>query len=96
MLVERHEDAGFMASIGATTPCHTRYLFEGSNAIANAVSDDNSNDPESDDEVVIHLNDDDALDEYMASETHLHRPKGVSSETLSKIWHIDLDRQSIP
>ena len=37
------------------------------------------------------LSDEDALDTFMASAAHAQKPKGVSAETLSKIWRIDLE-----
>ena len=90
-------------SIGATRPCENKHLVSDDDTITTMESDESSNsdysvndnedsDTESESEKEsIDFEDDEALEAFMASAAHASMPKGVSSETLSKIWRIDLE-----
>jgi hypothetical protein len=104
LMAERHTDAQFTASVGATHPCMRPYLFDevtvetvdnsdDEDDECNSTSSDNDDNEDSDEEFDTHIDceDEDALDAFMARATHAEKPKGVSAEDLSKVWKIDVE-----
>ena len=106
MIVSKGIDAQFMATVGATRPRMKPYLFDDvtvtatdtSDEESNSDSDSDSNGNENDDletlrseNTTIDPEDEEQLDAFMASATHGGKPKGISPETLSKVWRIDLE-----
>jgi len=75
-LSKRGEIGRFMASIGSTNAVDCDYLFD----IAESLD---TNEPVCIGEI--------DLDPFFVSPAHADRPKRVSAEQLSKVWHIDLE-----
>ena len=105
LMVSRGIDGQFMATVGATYPTKKNYLFDDVTDTTYDTSDEESNDSasetngsENDDLVdtgsentTIDPEDEEQLDAFMASAAHGGKPKGISPETLSKVWRIDLE-----
>ena len=91
-MCEKEHDGQIAASIGSTNTLQSQYLSD-SEPEANKQNHDDStcNDDDDSFDLIFDLDGDGAqarVDEFFSHSTNASRPRGVTPEHLSKIWHI--------